>query len=108
MCSSLFVQFSHTNAHVFQMIKKDGTPWFSLELSSLVRAQYQSEIDKKSELVELWYQHPLSGKKLPLSFPETGIQSDLMLRAVRAPRADSWSPHEDRFGFLVEFYPILM
>ena len=55
------------------MIKKDGTPWFSLELSSLVRAQYQSEIDKKSELVELWYQHPLSGKKLPLSFPETGI-----------------------------------
>ena len=35
-------------------------------------------------------------------------QSDLMLRAVRAPRADSWSPHEDRFGFLVEFYPILM
>ena len=55
------------------MLKKDGTPWFSLELSSLVRAQYQSEIDKKSELVELWYHHPLSNRKVALSFPDTGI-----------------------------------
>ena len=55
------------------MLKKDGTPWFSLELSSLVRAQYQSEIDKKSELVELWYHHPLSNRKVVLSFPDTGI-----------------------------------
>ena len=35
-------------------------------------------------------------------------QSDLMLRTVRTPCADSWSTPEDRFGFLVEFYPILI
>ena len=36
------------------------------------------------------------------------VQSDLMLRTVRTPCADSWSTPEDRFGFLVEFYPILI
>ena len=58
MCSSLYVQYAHTNAHVFQILQKDGSPWFSLEVNTMFRKQYQSEIDKKSEILELWFKDP--------------------------------------------------
>ena len=33
----MYVQYAHTNAHVFQLLKKDGSPWFTLELASMLR-----------------------------------------------------------------------
>ena len=73
MCSSLYVQYAHTNAHVFQILQKDGSPWFSLEVSAMFRKQYQSEIDQKSELLELWFKDPLTDKRMALGFPDSGI-----------------------------------
>ena len=73
MCSSLYVQYAHTNAHVFQILQKDGSPWFSLEVNTMFRKQYQSEIDKKSEILELWFKDPLTNKRMALGFPDTGI-----------------------------------
>ena len=73
MCSSLYVQYAHTNAHVFQILQKDGSSWFSLEVSAMFRKQYQSEIDQKSELLELWFKDPLTDKRMALGFPDSGI-----------------------------------
>ena len=39
----------------------------------MFRKQYQSEIDKKSEILELWFKDPLTNKRMALGFPDTGI-----------------------------------
>ena len=39
----------------------------------MFRKQYQSEIDQKSELLELWFKDPLTDKRMALGFPDSGI-----------------------------------
>ena len=80
ICSSLFIQFAHTNAHVLEMMMEDGSPWFSLQLYTMFREQYLSEIHNTSEKVQFWYRDPRSDealplaiKTLPLLFADTGL-----------------------------------
>ena len=59
---------------------------------------------REQQVADSWLSYPT----LASISSYTDMQSDLMLRTVRTPCADSWSTPEDRFEFLVEFYPILI
>ena len=56
ICSSVFVKFVTTNIMVVQMLKQDGTPWYSLSI-------YDSrEYDTMSESLQFWYYDPTTGE----------------------------------------------
>ena len=74
ICSSVFIQFAHTNAHVFHMLKDDGSAWFSLEVSTIDRSRFESEIiNNESELLLIWYQDPETNENYNADFWDTGI-----------------------------------
>ena len=55
-CSSVFVEFATTTIAIIQMLKQDGTPWYSLAI-------YDSrEYDTMSETLQLWYENPTTGE----------------------------------------------
>ena len=55
-CSSVFVKYVTTNIMVVQMLKQDGTPWYSLSI-------YDSrEYDTMSESLQFWYYNPTTGE----------------------------------------------
>ena len=55
-CSSVFVEFVTTTIAIIQMLKQDGTPWYSLAI-------YDSrEYDTMSETLQLWYENPTTGE----------------------------------------------
>ena len=56
ICSSVFVKFVTTNIMVVQMLKQDGTPWYSLVISG------SKNYDKMSENLELSFDNPTTGK----------------------------------------------
>ena len=56
ICSSVFVKFVTTNIMVVQMLKQDGTPWYSLSI-------YDSrDYDTMSESLQFWYYDPTTGE----------------------------------------------
>ena len=56
MCSSVFIKFATSVQQVFQILKKDKSPWYSLEINTNSR-NYES----LSEGLSLWYEHPVTG-----------------------------------------------
>ena len=56
MCSSVFIKFATSVQQVFQILKKDKSPWYSLEISTNSR-----NYDSLSETVSLWYEHSVTG-----------------------------------------------
>ena len=61
-------------AQVFLMLKGDGSPWFSLEISIADRFRFQSEVmNNESEALSMWYQNPGTNENLAVDFYDTGI-----------------------------------
>ena len=74
ICSSVFIEFAHTNANVFHMLKQDGSAWFSLDVSTIDRSRFESEIiNNESELLLIWYQDPETNENLLADFWDTGV-----------------------------------
>ena len=61
-------------AQVFLLLKGDGSPWFSLEISTIDRARFQSEVmNNESEALSIWYQNPGTNENLAVDFYDTGV-----------------------------------
>ena len=56
VCSSVFVKYATSDIAVIQMLKQDGTPWYSLVISG------SKNYDKMSENLELSFDNPTTGK----------------------------------------------
>ena len=56
VCSSVFVKYATSDIAVIQMLKQDGTPWYSLVISG------SKNYDKMSENLELSFDNPITGK----------------------------------------------
>ena len=56
------------------MLKDDGSAWFSLEVSTIDRSRFESEIiNNESEWLLIWYQDPETNENHPNGFLDTGI-----------------------------------
>ena len=61
-------------AQVFLLLKGDGSPWFSLEISTVDRSRFHSEVmNNESEALSMWYQNPGTNENLAVDFYDTGI-----------------------------------
>ena len=61
-------------AQVFLLLKGDGSPWFSLEISTVDRSRFHSEVmNDESEALSMWYQNPGTNENLAVDFYDTGI-----------------------------------
>ena len=68
VCSSLYVKYCTSNKGVLQMLKQDGSPWYSFELLTNER-QYET----KSEKMIIWYENPSTGKTSSEAFSDSNI-----------------------------------
>ena len=57
VCSSVYVQYCTSNKGIVAMLKRDGSPWYSVEIFTNDR-QYE----QKSEKFVIWYENPTTGK----------------------------------------------
>ena len=57
VCSSVYVQYCTSNKGIVAMLKRDGSPWYSVEIFTNDR-QYEH----KSEKFVIWYENPTTGK----------------------------------------------
>ena len=56
------------------MLKQDGSAWFSLDVSTIDRSRFESEIiNNESELLLIWYQDPETNENLLADFWDTGV-----------------------------------
>ena len=56
------------------MLKDDGSAWFSLDVSTIDRSRFESEIiNNESELLLIWYQDPETNENLLADFWDTGV-----------------------------------
>ena len=56
-CSSVFAKFITTDTAIIEMLKQDGTPWYSLALSDSRSREY----DTMSQILIFWYDNPTTG-----------------------------------------------
>ena len=68
VCSSVYVKYCTSNKGIIQMLKKDGTPWYSVEIFTTDR-QY----DRQSEKILLWFENPTTGKLSSEAFSKANI-----------------------------------
>ena len=68
VCTSVFVKFCTSNKGIIQMLKQDGTPWYSVEIFTTDR-QYE----RKSEKILIWFENPTTGKLSSEAFSKANI-----------------------------------
>ena len=61
ICSSVYLHFIKSSIQIFQALKEDGYPWFSMRLYTMERAKH--EIAGQSEIVHVIYTDPKTNER---------------------------------------------